>query len=51
MTVPQLEQQINDMMKSSTGTVSKTVDSHLGHLGVDIFTLRFKYEPVEEVCQ
>ena len=41
MTVPQAEQQINDMKKSSADTISKAVASHFGHLGFfcsDIYT-------------
>jgi hypothetical protein len=40
MIAPQAEQQINDMLKFSIDTDSKAVDSHFGHLGLDIFSLR-----------
>jgi len=40
MTAPQAEQQINDILKSSTTIDSKVVASHFGHLGLDIFSLR-----------
>ena len=39
-TVLHAEQQINDMKNSSADITSKTVDSHFGHLGWVIFTLR-----------